>query len=202
MCGEHSPFSLVWTESRALLVYRRVPSITQIGHFHIQYQVCDQRVRTRKVHIIYQASVFQKPGSSELKLSNVPSFERYEPRRVIYTVYLLGSRFKVLMMRFVLVNTSKEHFRVDAFDGPGPAELHRHSIKHQVLDTEWIQFSMFQAYLQITCEKYHCGGIVIEYGWTSTLPHAYHVELSGGSTTTLNDFARFCLQGNLVVIPP
>ena len=173
-----------------------MPSITQIGHFHIQYQVCDQRVRTRKVHIIYQASVFQKPGSSELKLSTLHFFETHEPRRVMYTVYLLGNRLKVLMMRFVLVKTSKEHFSVDAFDGPGPAELHRHPITHQVLDTEWIQFSMFQAYLQITCEKYHCGGIFIKYGWTSGFPHAYHVQLSEGSTTTLNDFTRLCSQGN------
>ena len=196
LCGTHSPFSLVWTESRALLVYRRVPSIKQIGHFHIQYQVCDQRVRSRKIHIIYQASVFQKAGSSELKLSNLPSFESYEPRRVMYTVYLLGNRLKVLMMRFGLVDTSKEHFSVDAFDGPGPAELHRHPIKHQVLDTEWIQFSMFQAYLQITCEKFHSGGIFIKYGWTSALPYASHIKLSEGSTTTLNDFTRLCSQGN------
>ena len=196
LCGEHSPFSLVWTESRALLVYRRLPFITQIGHFHIQYQVCDQRVRTGKVHIIYQASVFQKAGFSELKLSKLPSFESYEPRRVMYTVYLLGNRLKVLMMRFVLVDTSKEHFSVDAFDGPGPAELHRHPINLQVLDSEWIQFSMFQAYLQITCEKYHCGGIFIKYGWTSALPHANHVKLSEGSTATLNDFTRLCSQGN------
>ena len=196
LCGEHSPFSLVWTESRALLVYRRVPYITQIGHFHIQYQVCDQRVRTRNVYIIYQDSVFQKARSSELKLSKLPSFESYEPKRVMYTVYLLGNRLKVLMMRFILVDTSKEHFSVDAFDGPGPAELHRHPIKHQMLNSEWIQFSMFQAYLQITCEKYHCGGIFIEYGWTSALPHAYHFLVSEDFTITLNDFTRPCSQGN------
>ena len=196
LCGEHSPFSLVWTESSALLVYRREPSITQIGHFHIQYQVCDQRVRTRKVHIIYQASVFQQAGPSELNLSKLPSFESYEPRRVMYTVYLLGNRLKVLMMRFVLVGTSKEHFSVDAFDGPGPAVLHRHPIKLQVLNSEWIQFSMFQAYLQITCEKYHCGGFIIKYGWTSALPYANHVTLSESSTTTLSDFTRLCSQGN------
>ena len=51
LCGEHSPFSMVWRSSRALLQYRRVPFITQIGHFRIQYQVCGQRVRTPKVHI-------------------------------------------------------------------------------------------------------------------------------------------------------
>ena len=196
LCGEHSPFSLLWTESRAMLVYRRVPSITQIGHFHIQYQVCDQRSITRQVHIIYQASVFQEAESSELKLSELPSFESYEPRRVTYTVHLLGNRLKFLMMRFIIVDTSKEHVSVDAFDGPGPAELHRHPIKLQVLDINWIQFSTFQAYVQITCDKYHCGGTFIKYGWISALPQAYHVKLYRDSTATVNDFAGLCSQGN------
>ena len=98
---------------------------------------------------------------------------------------------------FVLVDTRKEHFSVDAFDAPGPAELHRYPTKDQVLDNKWIEFSMFQAYLQITCEKYHCSGIFIKYRWTSALLYAYPVKLSQDvSITVNNEFTRICSRDN------
>ena len=197
LCGEQSPFSLVWRDSLASLVYRRVSSITQIGHFRIQYQVCDQKVRTPKVHTIYRASVLQTADSTRLKLSKIPVYENYGPKHLIYTVHLLGNRLKLLDILFVLVDTRKEHFSVDAFDAPGPAELHRHPTKNQVVDSEWINFSMFQAYLQITCEKYHCGGFFIKYRWTSALPYAYRVKLNRDLTITVNnDFSGICSRDN------
>ena len=63
LCGRHSPFSLVWRDSLALLVYRRESSVTQIGHFRIQYQVCDQKVRTPKVHTVDRTSALQSADS-------------------------------------------------------------------------------------------------------------------------------------------
>ena len=197
LCGRHSPFSLVWRDSLALLVYRRVPSITQIGHFRMQYQVCDRRDRIPKVHTINRSSELTSGVSTRLKLSNLPIYENHGPKHFIYTVHLLGNRLKLLDIMFVLVDTKKEHFSIDAFDGPGPAELHRHPTKDQVLDTEWIEFSMFQAYLQITCEKYHCGAIFIKYRFTSALPYAYPVKLSRDvSITVNNEFPRVCSRDN------
>ena len=195
LCGEYSPFSLVLTDSRALLVYKRVPSVTQIGHFRIQYQACDQRIRMPRVHIIRQASVSQPAGLTTLQLSKLRFFES-GPKHVMYTVHLLGNRFKLLDMRFISVDTAKEQLSIDAFDGPGPAELHRHRIEHEVLVTERIHFSTFQAYLQITCEKYHCGGIFIKYGWTSAPPYYHNVRVFKDFIITLSDVARTCSQGN------
>ena len=195
LCGEHSPFSLVWTDSRALLVYRRGTSVTQVGHFRVQYQVCDQRIRIPKVHIIRQASVFQAAGKTSLQFSKLRFFES-GPKHVMYTVHLLGNRLKLLDVMFIVVDTGKEHFSVDAFDGPGPAELHRHPSEHQALVTEGIHFSTFQAYLQITCEKYHCGGIFMKYEWTSTPLYRYKVMLSEDFIITFSDFAGICSQGN------
>ena len=197
LCGRHSPFSLVWRNSLALLVYRRVPSITQTGQFRIRYQVCDHRDRTPKVHTINRASDLQSGVSTRLKLSKLPFYDNYGPKHLIYTLHLLGNRLKLLDIMFVLVETRKKHFSVDAFDGPGPAELHRHPTKDQMLDTKWIEFSMFQAYLQITCEKYHCGSIFIKYRWTSALPYAYPVKLSRDVTITVNkEFTRICSRDN------
>ena len=197
LCGRHSPFSLVWRGSLAVLVYRRVPSITQIGHFRIQYQVCDQKVRTVNVNTVSGLSALQSANSTRLKLSKLPFYENYGPKHLIYTVHLLGNRLKLLDIMFVLVDTKKEHFSVDAFDGPGPAELHRYPTKDQALDNKWIEFSMFQAYLQITCEKYHCVGIFIKYRWTSALPYAYPVKLSQDvSITVSNEFTRICSRDN------
>ena len=195
LCGEHSSFSLVWKGSRALLVYRRVPSVTQIGHFRIEYQVCDQRITIPKVHIIRQASAFQAAASTRLQFSKLRFFES-GPKHVMYTVHLIGNRLKLLDVMFILVDTSKEHFSVDAFDGPGPAELHRHPLERQALVTERIYFSSFQAYLQITCQKYHCGGIFIKYGWTFTSPYIYNVMVSEDFIISFSDFARICSQGN------
>ena len=195
LCGEHSPFSMVWRGSRALLVYRRVPSITQIGHFRIQYQVCDQRVRTRKVNIVHRASVLQSSKSTRLKVNELPFFET-GPEHVIYSIHLLGSKLKLLDMTFVLADVRKEYFSVDAFDGPGQDERHRHPVEHQVLDAEWIYFSTFQGYLLVTCEKYHCGGIFIKYRWLSAVPIAYDVILSQDFIVTVNDLAALCSQGN------
>ena len=169
LCGSHSPFSMVWRSSRVQIVYRRVPSITQIGHFRIEYQVCDQRVRTPEVHIIHSALVLQNAKPARLTLNKLPFFES-GPKHVMYTIHLLGNRLRLLDMMFVFADTSKEYFSVDAFDGPGPDELHRHPTEHRVLDSKWIFFSTFQGYLHITCKKYHCGGIFIKYRWTSALP--------------------------------
>ena len=197
LCGRHSPFSLVWRDSLALLVYRRVPSITQIGHFRIQYQVCDQKVRTPNVHTVNRVSALQNADSTRLELSKLPFYENYGHKYLTYTVHLLGNRLKLLEIMFVLVDVKKEHFSVDAFDGPGPAELHRYPTKDQVVDNKWIEFSMFQAYLQITCEKYHCGGIFIKYRWTSALPYAYKVKLGQDvSITVNNELTRICSRDN------
>ena len=117
LCGEHSPFSMVWRGSRALLRYRRVPSITRIGHCRIQYQVCDQRVRIPKVHIIHRVSVLQGANSTLLKLSEVPFFES-GPEHVMYAIHLLGNKLRLLNMMFVLTDARK-YFSVDIFDGPG-----------------------------------------------------------------------------------
>ena len=198
LCGRHSPFSLVWRDSRALLVYRRVKSITQIGQFRIWYQVCDHRDRAPKVHTINHASDLQSGVSTRLRLSKLPFYENYGPRHLIYTLHLLGNRLQLLDIMFVLAETGKTHFSVDAFEGPGPAELHRHPTNDQVLDTKWIEFSMFQAYLQITCEKYHCGGIFIKYRWTSALPYAYPVKLRRDvSITVSKEFPSICSRDNL-----
>ena len=195
LCGEHSPFSMVWRDSRALLVYRRVPSITQIGHFRIRYQVCDHRVRTRKVNIIYHASVLQRAKSTWLKVSELP-FSETGPEHVTYTIHLLGSKLKLLDMMFVLADARQEYFSIEAFDGPGQDELHRHPIEHQVLEAKWIYFSTFQGYLQITCEKYHCGGIFVKYRWPSSLPFAYDIMLAEDLIINLNDVAGLCSQDN------
>ena len=196
LCGRHSPFSLVLRDSLALLVYRRVPSITQIGHFRMQYQVCDRTDRTPKVHTINRASELTSGVSTRLKLTKLPIYGNHGPKYFIYTVHLLGNRLKLLDIMFVLVDTRKEHFSVDAFDGPGPAELHRHPTKDQALDTKWIEFSMFQAYLQITCEKYYCGSIFIKYRWTSALPYAYPVKLSRDVSITVNNKFPSCSRDN------
>ena len=195
LCGEHSPFAMVWRGSRALLRYRRVPSITQIGHFSIQYQICDQRVRTPKVHIIHPASVLQSSKSTLLKLSKVPVFES-GPEHVMYTIHLLGSKLRLLSMMFVLTDGRKENFSVDTFDGPGPDELHRLPIEHQLPDTEWIFFSTFQGYLKIRCKKYHCGGTFIKYRWPSALPFARDIMLFEDLIISINDFAALCLHSN------
>ena len=196
LCGRHSPFSMVWRSSRALLVYRRVPSITQTGHFRIEYQVCDQRIRTPKVQTIQSASVFQSAKSTGLKLSALPFFES-GPIHFMYTLHLLGNRLTLLDMTFVLASTSKEYFSVDAFEGPGQDELHRRPIEHHVLDTEWIYFLTFQGYLQITCEKYHCGGIFIKYRWTSALPYSYDLMIYQETHMSINGFTKLCSKGNL-----
>ena len=195
LCGEHSPFSMVWRSSRAMLQYRRVPSITRIGRFRIQYQVCDKRVRTPKVYIIDRASVLQGTKSTLLKLSNVPFFES-GPEHVMYTIHLLGNKLRVLNMMFVLTDARKKNFSVDTFDGPGQDELHRLSIRHQLLDTKWILFSTFQGYLKITCKKYHCGGIFIKYRWPSALPFARDIMLSEDLIISINDFAALCSHSN------
>ena len=196
LCGTHSPFSMVWRGSRVQIVYGRVPSITQIGHFRIEYQVCDQRVRTPKAHIIHGAPGLQKAKSTTVTLNKLPLFET-GPKHVMYTIHLLGNRLRLLDMMFVLADTSKEYFSVDAFDGPGLDELHRHPIEHQVLDSKWIYFLTFQAYLHITCAKYHCGGISIKYGWISALRYARRVTLSHELDFAIKDFTGFCSQGNL-----
>ena len=128
-----------------------------------------------------------------MKLSKLPFYENYGPKHLTYAVHLLGSRLKLLDIMFVLVDTRHEHFSVDAFDGPGPAELHRYPTKDRVLDNKWIEFSMFQAYLQITCEKYHCGGIFIKYRWISALAYAYRAKLNQDiSITVNNEFTGIC----------
>ena len=195
LCGEHSPFSMVWRGSRALLQYRRAPSMTRIGHFRVQYQVCDQRVRTPKVHIIHRASLFESSKSTLLKLSKLPFFES-GPEHVIYTIHLLGNKLRLLNMMFLLTDARKEYFRVDTFDGPGQDELHRLPIEHQLLDTEWIFFSTFQGYLKITCKKYHCGGIFIKYRWPSALPFVRELTLSKDLIISINDFASLCSHVN------
>ena len=195
LCGEHSPFSMVWRDSRALLLYRRVPSIAQTGHFRLEYQVCDQRVRTPKVHIIHRTSVWQSAKFTLLKLSKLPFFES-GPKHVTYTMHLLGSRLTLLNIMFVLADARKEYFRVDAFDGPGQDELHRHPIEHKLLDTKWIFFSTFQGYLKITCEKYHCGGIFIKYRWPSALTFARDIMLSEDLIVSTKEFTALCSHNN------
>ena len=195
LCGEHSPFSMVWRSSRALLRYRRVPSTTRMGHFRIQYQVCNQRVRTPKVHIIHRASVLQGANSTLLKLSKVPFFES-GPEHVMYTIHLLGDKLRLLKVMFVSTDARKEYFSVDTFDGPGQDELHRLPIGHQLPDTEWIFFSTFQGYLKITCKKYHCGDIFIKYRWPSALPFARVLMLSEDLIISINDFASLCSHSN------
>ena len=195
LCGGHSPFSMVWRSSSALLRYRRVPSMTRIGHFRIQYQACDQRVRTPKVHIIHRASVLQGAKSTLLRLSKVP-FLNIGPEHVMYTVHLLGNKLRLLNTMFVLTDARKEYYSIDAFDGPGQKELHRRPIQHQLLDTKWIFFSTFQGYFKITCKKYHCDGIFIKYRWPSALPFARDIELSEDLIISINDFARICSHSN------
>ena len=195
LCGSHSPFSMVWRGSRVQIVYRRAPSLTQIAHFRIEYQVCDQRVRTPKAHIIHSAPGLQSAKFSMLTLNKLPFFES-GPKHVMYTIHLLGNRLRLLDMMFVLADTNKTYFSVDAFDGPGQDELHRRPIEHQVLDSEWIYFLTFQGYLHITCEKYHCGGIFIKYGWSFALRSARRVTLSHDSDFATKDFTGLCSRGN------
>ena len=193
LCGEHSPFSLVWRDSRARLVYRRLRPITQIGHFSIQYQVCNQWVRTLKVATIHQSLALQPVKFFLFRLSEFYSFES-GPRNVTHSVHLLGSRLRMLDMMFVLQGTDKEHFSIDAFDGPGPAELHRHHIDQQAEHPKWVNFLTFQAYLQITCEKYHCSGIFVKYRWPSGLRYIHN--LMAPREMSKDDFTRLCSKGS------
>ena len=193
LCGEHSPFSVVWKDSQARLIYRRAPSITQIGHFHIQYQVCSQWVRTLEVATIHQSSVLQGVEFLWSQLGNLHPFES-GPRHMIYSAHLLGNRLMLLDMMFVLQKTDRKHFNIDAFDGPGPAELHRHQIEQQILDVKWVHFLTFQAYLQITCERYHCSSIFIKYRWPSGLRNVHN--LMAPTVMREKDLARLCSKGS------
>ena len=193
LCGEHSPFSVIWRASSARVVYRRVLFITQIGHFRIAYQVCDQRVGIFKVQTIHHSSVLRTGDSLRFPLSKLNAFES-RPKHLIYSVHLLGNRFKLLHMMFILEGTDREHISVEAFDGPGPAELHRHHVAQKVLNNEWIHFLTFQAYVQITCERYYCSGISIEYTCPSALLYAHNLTVSEEENNT--NFTNLCSKGN------
>ena len=193
LCGEHSSFSMIWRDSRAWVVYRRVPSITQMGHFRIQYQVCNQNVRTLKVATMQHSSLLQPARSFAFQLSYLRSFGS-APRHVMYSVHLLGNRLRLLDVILVLHGTTKEHFSIDAFDGPGPAELHRHRTDQQAVNAKWINFLTFQAYLQITCEKYHCSRIFVKYRWPSGLRYIHTLMVP--REMNKNDFSRLCSKGS------
>ena len=114
----------------------------------------------------------------------------------MYTIHLLGNKLRLLDVIFIITDARKEYFSVDAFDGPGQDELHRRPTEHELLDTEWIFFATFQGYLKITCKKYHCGGIFIEYRWPSAPTFGVMLSEDLIISTSINDFAALCSHSN------
>ena len=193
ICGNRSSFSLIRSPHLQFYHISRNDLGSSSAFFLIHYQVCDRKSRIPEVHVT---------SHHEIEVDSLIFPLQFNPRylvpltieKAMYSFHVIGDRFRILDVVVYDAVEDDHQFEIDAFDGPGPAAIHRYNSGSE----EWngvlfFPFLTFQGYVQITCHIRDCLRFRVEYTLSSALPQADAVFLQEGrSSFKLNYPSEWC----------
>ena len=144
-CGRRLPFNLIWFDIKLEILYESIVRQQSKSTHTLHYEVCDQSCRTAPVNEMRLLRGWQ---AQWIRLSNVPLMPVVMSLAEYY-FHITSDKLATFRLWFKQIPSSG--ISVEAFEGPGPKEVHRHRDEASLITGGSITFITFQCYVRVQC---------------------------------------------------